>query len=251
MCTIDLGARLCGVAALGLALLVGCESKDVEPGAGELGPGVDAGPGPIPACMSWRYTPELTCADPRPHDLDADGYRDDVDCNEHDPYAYPGASEAINCNGVDEDCDGVDLCIADDDRDGWLATVDCNDRDATIHPDAPEVNCDRIDQDCTGFDWCDLDGDRRGEPIWDCDETNPDVYVGASEVNCNDLDDDCQGGDCCMNDGDRDGWACKDDCRDDEPHYHPGATMPEEWGPCFPAVDIDCDGDLDGTCGTG
>ncbi len=103
---------------------------------------------------------------------------DATDCDDTSAAAFPGGVE--QCDGVDNDCDGIrdddasDIRTwhADDDGDGYgnsnsantgceappgsvEAGGDCNDADAGIHPDA-EDNCDGIDNDCDGAEVCAL-----------------------------------------------------------------------------------------------
>ena len=105
-------------------------------------------------------------------DLDADGFCADEDCDDEDPFAYPGAFEL--CDGGDDDCDGhVDEGVtrrfyADVDRDGygddqdvgWFCQLpevgyaytggDCSPNDSASYPGATE-SCDTFDDDCDGL----------------------------------------------------------------------------------------------------
>lgn len=93
-------------------------------------------------------------------DNDGDGYSPaDGDCNDEDETIHPTAIEEA-CDGVDQNCDGVDgLFISDEeDRDGDGFTTldgDCNDDDPAVNPVVPEICDDLRDNNCDGQ----LDGD--------------------------------------------------------------------------------------------
>jgi hypothetical protein len=181
-------------------------------------------------------------------DRDRDGYDANTplcggnDCNDN-PGAGggrigPGQNEIL-VNGVDENCDGRDLCYRDLDGDGFGSSVsgtitsagatcidgggestrsdDCKENGlgaAQTYPGATEVVGDGIDQDCNGVDVCYQDGDRDGwgsavigegnglvcEGLWspvtgDCQDLGPgaaDRYPNKPET-CNGYDDDCDG----------------------------------------------------------
>ncbi|HMA04714.1 MAG TPA: putative metal-binding motif-containing protein, partial [Methanomicrobiales archaeon] len=196
-------------------------------------------------------------------DADGDGFRiSDGDCDDSDPLRNPEATE--ECNGVDDDCDGlVPPDEADADGDGYRGCDgDCDDADPSIHPGATET-CNGIDDDCDGqIDegaaltyYLDADGDGYGgmetvqacgaptgyvETPGDCDDANPSVYPGAVEL-CDGLDTNCDGklsaGEA---DADGDGFrVCDGDCDDTNSAVHPGASE------ICDGLDNDCDGEVD------
>jgi len=154
-------------------------------------------------------------------DLDADGWSTcDGDCDDADAAVNPDAIE-IQCNGVDDDCDGTTedapdadgdgdtVCVDCDDTDGALNLADldgdgfttcdgdCDDLEAITFPDAEEI-CDGMDNDCDvdvdeGLDfdpwYPDLDndgyGDALGVPVYDC--AMPPGYV-EDHTDCDDTE---------------------------------------------------------------
>ncbi|MDX9721979.1 MAG: MopE-related protein [Myxococcota bacterium] len=83
-------------------------------------------------------------------DEDEDGVVACGDCDDSDPYRFPGNEEL--CDGIDNDCDGLTLeGELDADGDTFLVCGgDCDDSLDTVYPGAPEV-CDGHDNDCDGF----------------------------------------------------------------------------------------------------
>jgi hypothetical protein len=89
-------------------------------------------------------------------------------------------------DGVDNDCDGFELCYADGDVDGFGAAMpvesagdvdctdpgeaaeagDCDDSDSTFRPNVAEIAADGADQNCDDIEVCyvDVDGDGYGTP---------------------------------------------------------------------------------------
>lgn len=136
----------------------------------------------LAACVAEAPPPVTT--DP---DGDHDGVPDVEDCAPADPL-IPAAVD--DCDGVDQDCDGVidedaaaTTWYGDADGDGagdaettltscaapegYVATPDdCDPGDGKVYPGAPEL-CDGIDQDCDG-DWLDVT-ESGGEQTWHLD----------------------------------------------------------------------------------
>ena len=160
-------------------------------------------------------------------DNDLDGYGDSAppegvspgqDCDDDEVNISPAASE-IEADGIDQDCDGGDVCYFDADNDGYGNTsgnpinssdllcdgdneadnlLDCDDTDASTYPGAAIYEAEI--EVATGFPSCkkDSDGDGYGDISpsvtviagSDCDDTDAAQYPNADEY-CNGEDDDC------------------------------------------------------------
>lgn len=79
----------------------------------------DCGPDDVDGCR------------PRPVDVDGDGVRAELDCDDLDATVSPLAHET-HCNGLDENCNGVDDC--DSDHDGFHDADDPHPRQADLTP---------------------------------------------------------------------------------------------------------------------
>ena len=147
-----------------------------------------------------------------PEDADGDGVVSELDCDDNDSAAYPGATEL--CDEADNDCDGEIDEGYDVDADGWTTCAgDCDDDDASVRPEVTEScdgvdnNCDgQIDEDLGGLWYTDIDGDGYGSDSTatetcdpekgavsvggDCDDGDSGVYPGQ-EDSCDGEDSDC------------------------------------------------------------
>ena len=134
-------------------------------------------------------------------DADLDGVFNDLDCEDGDATISPLVSE-VPYDGIDNDCDGVDLTDVDGDgHDGLPASGDdCDDSNGAIFPGAIDVWYDGVDQDCDGANDYDQDGDgydsaddtTDGD---DCNDLDADVNPGATDPLGDGVDQDCDGSD--------------------------------------------------------
>ena len=109
-------------------------------------PALPAGPG----AAVWSSSGDILSLDlDAAVDLDGDGWASWEDCDDADPYTYPGAPEL--CDAKDNDCNGAPAADeVDGDGDSIMVCAgDCDDSDPAIHPGAVET-CDGDDNDCDG-----------------------------------------------------------------------------------------------------
>ena len=161
------------------------------------------------------------------------------DCDDSDSSLNPGATEGVG-DGVDQDCDGGEVCYADADNDGYTdgsstvvssdedcldsgeatssdPTGDCDDATASTNPGATEGPGDEVDSDCDGTEVCYADDDDDG------------YTDGSSTVASADTD--------CVDAGEGTASDPVGDCEDSDSGVNPGAT-----DICGDGIDQDCDG---------
>ena len=187
-----------------------CEDWDgdgatVAPGAEERCDGLDNDcDGQVAVWeLDTDYDGQMDCVD-----TDDDGVSTyDGDCDPWDGRIYPGALDDPSvCDGLDNDCDGLDPWDADGDFDGHpdcqdtdmdgVSTYDgdCDPWDGPSSPNQPEV-CDGLDNDCDGRvpdDELDEDGDLFRVCDGDCDDHDELTHPYAGEDD-NGLDSNCDG----------------------------------------------------------
>ncbi|RME23260.1 MAG: hypothetical protein D6798_13880 [Deltaproteobacteria bacterium] len=209
-------------------------------------------------------------------DIDGDGYGDDAaaieactapedtvdqggDCDDTNATRNPGVAE--ECDGIDNDCDGLvdfadpDLVgestwYLDQDGDGYGAGTpevacdapspdhvpdagDCDDTDTLVHPGAEEV-CDGIDNDCNDL-VDDEDPGLAGLATWYADEDGDGYGVDDATVEA------CEP---------PEGYVgVSGDCAPEDPDSHPGAdeVCDDRDNDCDDLVDTDDDSIVDAT----
>ena len=146
--------------------------------------------------------------------MDCSGTNESIygtDCDDMDILVSPMVAE-IPADGIDQNCDGSELCYYDGDQDGYstgeiifssnlscsdinettsLSFLDCDDNDVFVWPGSAFLESST---ECMR----DYDGDGYGEITLlglfssgsDCDDTDPFVSPSASEV-CDEIDNDC------------------------------------------------------------
>jgi hypothetical protein len=165
-----------------------------------------------------------------------------TDCNDASFGVHPNATELV-ADGIDENCDGQEICYRDQDRDGYrtdvttLSTViacvggvlapasrpagDCDDQTAAIHPGAAEVPGDGVDQNCDGQEACFTDADGDG-------------YRTTSLVTSSNL--------ACTGAGEAPASMPLGDCCDRDQLVFPGQTAFFPTASACGTFDYDCDG---------
>jgi hypothetical protein len=112
--------------------------------------------------------------DPDVADGDGDGFGACEDCDDNDPLTFPGGFE-LTADGVDGDCDGVEVCFADVDGDGARSYTELTSPDTTC--DAPGLAYASAEVDCAdtygNLSRDDEDGDGWSTCAGDCDDADP------------------------------------------------------------------------------
>ena len=156
---------------------------------------------------------------------DGFGTMEGEDCDDSDSLVFPSAPE-ITGDGVDQSCDGLEVCYTDSDGDGFRGN------DTTQSSNI----------DCSGV------GEKLASVELDCDDDSSSTYPGAAYLDST-VD--------CMLDDDGDGYGSSsvfndviagNDCNDGDVNIHPNATelcdgIDNNCDTTIPANEVDDDAD--------
>lgn len=148
MCT----ERMLAVFVLGCGVLTGCADAETSSDQSDRASAALAGADPVIGAGERAASTSLSAEPP-------------VTGSSRDP-------REIECDGIDQDGDGSDLCTEDADRDGVRGSADCDDTAPGVSPLEWDAPCDGVDQNCNGFDDCDSDRDGWLDRF-DCDPRDP------------------------------------------------------------------------------
>ena len=172
---------------------------------------------------TWGGAATSTCARTQPSDVTRTG-----DCDDTQATVRPDGTE-VPGDGVDQTCDGNELCYTDRDGDGFGVGVptpntslsctgtnlagaggDCDDGDTTERPGVtwyPDADRDSYGSAASAGASCARASSTDVTNRSDCDDTRSAVRPGATEQPADGTDQDCDGREQCWFDLDNDGYG--------------------------------------------
>ncbi|MBT3217500.1 MAG: hypothetical protein HN348_00275 [Proteobacteria bacterium] len=164
---------------------------------------------------------------------------DNTDCDDSNEAVHPHAEEVAG-SGLDENCNGTQLCYEDLDVDGWrtnkktlpvqgdctaaktarsdIPSGDCDDEDADENPDVywyPDGDGDAFGDDQSGGHQCDRANLTDVTDNTDCDDDDKGIHPDMVEGVADGIDQNCDGRERCYVDLDRDQHGSTDTALDD------------------------------------